>query len=94
MTLNDLAGKTVAVVTGAAIEEYLKTNYPAIELLGVDDELVGLTRVSFNQADAMVIEIARPVGTFSKRNSPIFILQGTPSIFMSLGLQCGAMSRN
>lgn len=59
LTLNDLAGKTVAVITGAAIEEYLKTNYPAIELLGVDDELVGLTRVSFNQADAMVIEIAR-----------------------------------
>ena len=59
LTLNDLAGKTVAVVSGAAIEEYLRINYPKIRLLGVDDELAGLSRVSFNRADAMVIEIAR-----------------------------------
>lgn len=59
LTLDDLAGKTVAVVAGAAIEEHLQLNYPAIRLMSVDDELIGLTRVSFNQADAMVVEIAR-----------------------------------
>lgn len=59
LTLDDLAGHTVAVVRGAAIEEYLTRRYPHIRLLQVDDELIGLSRVSFNQADAMVVEIAR-----------------------------------
>lgn len=59
LTLADLSGKRVAVVSGAAIEEHLREHYPTIRLMSVDDELIGLTRVSFNQADAMVIEIAR-----------------------------------
>jgi len=59
LTLSDLAGKRVAVVRGSAIEEFLSANYPQIERLPVDDELIGLSRVSFQQADAMVIEIAR-----------------------------------
>ena len=59
LTLEQLSGKTVAVVSGAATEEYIRRNYPDIHLLGVDDELIGLMRVSFNQADAMVVEIAR-----------------------------------
>lgn len=59
LTLDDLAGKTVAVVQGAAIEEYLHLYYPTINLLAVEDELIGLSRVSFHQADAMVIEISR-----------------------------------
>lgn len=59
LTLADLAEKRVAVVRGAAIEEYLTARYPTIQRLPVEDELVGLSRVSFHQADAMVIEIAR-----------------------------------
>lgn len=33
--ISQLAGETVAVVTGSATEEYLKTNYPQIRLLSV-----------------------------------------------------------
>lgn len=59
VTMPELAGRRVTVVHGAAIEEYLKINYPQIVQIPVSDELVGLLRVSFGQADAMIIEVSR-----------------------------------
>ena len=59
VSLEDLAERHVAVVRGAATEEYLRTTYPTIQRVPVDDELIGLLRVSFGQADAMVIEVSR-----------------------------------
>lgn len=88
LTLKDLADKTVAVVSGAAIEEYLRLNYPKIRLLGVDDELVGLTRVSFKQADAMVIEIARASWFIQQNKFTNLRISGDAGYVYRLGFAC------
>jgi len=88
LTLDDLADKTVTVVIGAAIEEYLRDHYPKIQLLGVDDELIGLTRVSFNQADAMVIEIARASWYIQQKKFTNLHIAGDTDYIYQLGFAC------
>jgi PAS domain S-box-containing protein len=88
LTLDGLADKTVAVVSGAAIEEYLQNHYPKIRLLGVDDELVGLMRVSFNQADAMVIEIARASWYIQQNKFTNLHIAGDAGYVYRLGFAC------
>ena len=88
LTLEDLADKTVAVVSGAAIEEYLRLHYPKLRLLGVDDELVGLTRVSFKQADAMVIEIARASWFIQQNKFTNLHIAGDAGYVYRLGFAC------
>jgi PAS domain S-box-containing protein len=59
VTMTDLSGKRAAVVEGSAVQEYVRATYPEITLVAVEDELIGLLRVSFGQADAMIVEISR-----------------------------------
>ena len=49
--LNDLNGKTLAVIKGFYEEELLKEYYPKIKLLFVHDSLEGLKKVAFGEAD-------------------------------------------
>ncbi len=88
LTLNDLADKRVTVVSGAAIEEHLRLNYPDIQLVEVDDELIGLTRVSFNQADAMVIEIARASWYIQQNKFTNLHITGDAGYVYELGFAC------
>ena len=88
LTLDDLADQTVAVVRGAAIEEYLTLHYPQIRLLQVDDELIGLSRVSFNQADAMVIEIARASWYIQQNKFTNLHIVGNAAYPYVLGFAC------
>ncbi|MBT3907080.1 MAG: transporter substrate-binding domain-containing protein, partial [Rhodospirillaceae bacterium] len=57
-SLEELAGKTVAVPKGFYQEEILKRDFPQIKLHLVDDVLGGMKAVSFGQADATVGEFA------------------------------------
>jgi len=59
LRMRDLFGKKVATVKGAALQEDIARLYPSIELVPVEDELRGLLLVSFQEADAMVIEPSR-----------------------------------
>ena len=57
--LKDMKGWIVATSHGSAVHEYLKTEYPALALRPVPNELDGLMKVSLGEADAMVVEISR-----------------------------------
>mgnify|MGYP000851125610 FL=1 len=56
--LNDLNGKTVAVIKSFYEEELLKEFYPEIKLLFVQDTLEGLKKVAFGEADGFIDNFA------------------------------------
>jgi len=53
-SLDDLSGKTVAIVEGYYERELLQKYYPEIKVLSVKDTLESLKAVAFNQADATI----------------------------------------
>lgn len=57
--LKEMAGWSVAVSKGSAVQEYLQREFPALDLHQVPDELTGLRQVSLGEVDAMVVEISR-----------------------------------
>jgi PAS domain S-box-containing protein len=57
--LKDMLGWRVATSEGSAVHEYLKREFPDLDLHPVPDELNGLIKVSVGEADAMVVEISR-----------------------------------
>ncbi|MCZ6485509.1 MAG: transporter substrate-binding domain-containing protein [Acidobacteria bacterium] len=58
LTLDDFEGLTVAVIEGYASQDYVRENYPELELVPVPDIQTGLERVTFGSADAVVANIA------------------------------------
>ena len=58
VTLEQLNGLKVAVVSNYAIGGFMKDNYPNIKLEYVSDSYVGLTMLSTGGVDAMVIDMA------------------------------------
>ncbi|MBW1849896.1 MAG: transporter substrate-binding domain-containing protein [Deltaproteobacteria bacterium] len=52
--IEDLFGKTVAVIKGYYIEEQLKTNFPKIRRVHVGSVLEGIKAVSYGKADAFI----------------------------------------
>ncbi len=58
LTLKDLHGLKVAVVSGYVWQELIERDHPEIELEPVPDLLSGLKRVSFGSVDAMVANLA------------------------------------
>ncbi len=58
MDFADMAGKTVAVTQGNALEEYLRIRFPAIRVHAVPDDLAALREVSFGRVDATVVNLA------------------------------------
>jgi len=58
MKIEELSGKTIAVVEGFFYQEIFERDYPEINLLLVEDVLEGLKAVTFGSADATVGEEA------------------------------------
>lgn len=58
LSLKDMAGWTIAITRGYALEEYIKTNYPLIKIYPQNSDLEALEAVSFDQADATVVNLA------------------------------------
>ena len=52
--IGDLNGKTIAVVGGFSIVDYLRSYYPDISILEVQSALEGLTEVIYGRADAYI----------------------------------------
>ena len=58
VTLQQLQGKKVAVVSGYIWQEFLQRDYPGIELEAVPDVASGLSKISAGTADAMIENLA------------------------------------
>ena len=58
VTLDQLTGLKVAVIEGYASHDYVRDNYPDLELIPVPSIQTGLERVTFGSADAVVANIA------------------------------------
>jgi PAS domain S-box-containing protein len=58
LTLDSLGGHRVAVTRGNALQEYLRTTYPAIQIEPQADDLSCLLAVSFGRVDAAVVNLA------------------------------------
>jgi signal transduction histidine kinase len=59
LTLSSMKGWSVAVSAGSAVHEYLKRDHADLRLVPVEDELVGLRKLSVGETDAMVVELSR-----------------------------------
>lgn len=57
LQLSDLTGLKVAVIEGYASAKFVRDNHPGLELIPVPSVEVGLERVSFGGADALVANI-------------------------------------
>ncbi len=58
LTMQDLKGKKVSVVSGYAVHEYMKNNYPGIEVLPVINTLEGLRNVAYGKSYALIANVA------------------------------------
>lgn len=58
LTLSDLKGMKVGVISGYGIHDHIVNNYPDLQLDPVEDIKAGLNKVSFGMIDAMVANIA------------------------------------
>ncbi len=58
-TLEKMKGLKIVCSEGSAVQEFLRANYGYLDVYPVKDELSGLIKVSFGEADAMVIELSR-----------------------------------
>jgi diguanylate cyclase (GGDEF)-like protein/PAS domain S-box-containing protein len=58
LTMQDLNGKKVSVVSGYAVHQYIKDNYPGIELIPVSNTLEGLRNVAYGKSYALVANVA------------------------------------
>jgi PAS domain S-box-containing protein len=58
LSLKELKGLQVAVISGYGIHDYLSLNHPEIKLDVVSDISTGLKKVSFGMVDAMIANIA------------------------------------
>jgi HD-GYP domain-containing protein (c-di-GMP phosphodiesterase class II)/ABC-type amino acid transport substrate-binding protein len=58
LTLKDMAGWSIAITRGYALEEYIKANYPFITISPQNSDLEALEAVSFNRAEATVVNLA------------------------------------
>ncbi|MCP4110967.1 MAG: transporter substrate-binding domain-containing protein [Desulfobacteraceae bacterium] len=68
-SLDKMKGMKVAVVMNYAVEDYIKKNYGYLDILMVPDPLSGLTSVSFNDADALILDL--PVASYYITNEGI-----------------------
>ncbi|MFH1942626.1 MAG: PAS domain S-box protein [bacterium] len=58
LTLDEIKGMKVAVVSGSLDQESISERYPDLELDAVPDYSTGLRKVSFGMADAVVCDLA------------------------------------
>ena len=59
LKLSDMAGMKVAIVEGTSVLNHIKRNFPNIHIIPTRDELSALESVSFSEADAAIMEMAR-----------------------------------
>lgn len=63
LTLDDMTGMRVGVTLAYVVADWIRDNYPQINLTMVPNDLVGLRMVSFGEIDAMIAEL--PLASYS-----------------------------
>lgn len=58
LTMQELKGKTVSVVSGYTIHQYIQDNYPDIIIDPVFNTAEGLRKVAFGKSDALIANVA------------------------------------
>ncbi|MDQ3075960.1 MAG: transporter substrate-binding domain-containing protein [bacterium] len=58
LTLNDMNGKRVSVVSGSALEGYIRENYPRVVIEDVTDDEVSLQQVVLGEVEAAALDVA------------------------------------
>jgi two-component sensor histidine kinase/ABC-type amino acid transport substrate-binding protein len=61
LTLDQMLGMKIAVVDGYAVQTYLQSRSPALQLVPADHELACLRMLSFGEVDAAVLDMASAV---------------------------------
>jgi signal transduction histidine kinase len=67
-SVNELFGKKVAITKGSAIEEYVKINYPQINIIETKNELEALKLLNDEKVDAAIAENVRASYYVNKYN--------------------------
>jgi len=57
-TLAGLRGRRVAVTNGYALQEYLRSSHPGIQVVPEPDDLTCLTETAFGRVDAAIVNLA------------------------------------
>ncbi len=58
LTMDDLKGKKVSVVSNSTLQEFIEQNYPEVKLDPVNETLAGLLKVSFGKTYATLVNNA------------------------------------
>ncbi len=58
LTLDQLSGMRVLIVAGTALDEYVRSRNPDVQIDAVPNVQTGLRKLSFGMADAMAVDIA------------------------------------
>ena len=79
LDINDLAGKTVAVVKGHVMQHFLEKDFPEIELLLFDNDEQALRALSTGNADAYIGNLTVSTHIIQKRGlSNLRVVASTP----------------
>lgn len=77
--INDLAGKTVAVTKGHVMQQFLKKDFPEIELLLFDNDEQALLALSTGSSDAYIGDLTVSAHIIQKRGlSNLRVVASTP----------------
>lgn len=85
LSLEDLDGMKVAIVSGYADHDYIKNNYPHLQLDEVPTVATGLRKVSFGMADALVVNLAAATYYIEKEGIANLRLAGNTGYTYRLG---------
>jgi diguanylate cyclase (GGDEF)-like protein/PAS domain S-box-containing protein len=86
LTMEDLKGKTVSVVTGFSSHDYMKNNYPEIILDPVFNTVEGLRKVAFGKSYALVANIATSTFLMEKEVMPNLRIAGESGYTFNLSI--------
>ncbi len=88
LTLEELAGSSVAIVSGSAAYDYMASNYPALKLIGVSTVEEGLERVSFGLAEAFVENLASAAFHIEKKGFANLRIAGNTGYVHRISFAC------
>ncbi len=86
LTMQDLKGKKVSVVSGYAVHDYIKNNYPGIEVLSVSNTLKGLRNVAYGKSYALIANAATTSYLMEKEVMPNLRIAGESGYTYNLAL--------
>ncbi len=85
LTLNKMQNMKISVPEGYAVHEYLERKYKFLNLDPVKDTVTGLLKVSFQESDAMVIDLSQATYLINKETITNLRIAGDSGYYLNLG---------